>query len=91
MPYAAARNLKDDKGQFLVHHPVACVDCHDPKTMGLRVTRPGFLAGIKAFKAKQGVADFDPNRDATRREMRAYVCGQCHVEYSFKGPGKIVT
>ena len=91
MPYAEARNLKDDKGQLLVQHPVACVDCHEPKTMGLRVTRPGFLAGIKAFKAKQGVADFDPNRDATRQEMRSYVCGQCHVEYYFKGPGKIVT
>ena len=23
--------------------------------------------------------------------MRSYVCGQCHVEYYFKGPGKIVT
>ena len=22
-------------------HPVSCVDCHDPKTMELRVTRPG--------------------------------------------------
>ena len=28
-------------------HPVACVDCHDPKTMELRVTRPGFLLGIR--------------------------------------------
>ena len=91
MPYAEARNLKDDKGQLLVQHPVACVDCHEPKTMGLRVTRPGFLAGIKALKAKQGVADYDPNRDATRQEMRSFVCGQCHVEYYFKGPGKVVT
>jgi nitrite reductase (cytochrome c-552) len=23
--------------------------------------------------------------------MRAFVCGQCHVEYYFKGPGKVVT
>jgi nitrite reductase (cytochrome c-552) len=23
--------------------------------------------------------------------MRSFVCGQCHVEYYFKGPGKIVT
>ena len=23
--------------------PVACIDCHDPRTMQLRVTRPGFL------------------------------------------------
>jgi nitrite reductase (cytochrome c-552) len=25
---------------------------------------------------------------ATRQEMRTYVCGQCHVEYYFKGPEK---
>ena len=25
---------------------------------------------------------------ATRQEMRSYVCGQCHVEYYFKGPEK---
>src|SRR6201988_1675205 len=23
--------------------------------------------------------------------MRTFVCGQCHVEYYFKGPGKVVT
>src|SRR5499433_2403068 len=91
MPYREAREMKDDKGQPLVQHTVACLDCHDPKTMSVRVTRPGFIAGIKALKAKQGVADYDPNRDASRQEMRSFVCGQCHVEYYFKGPGKIVT
>jgi nitrite reductase (cytochrome c-552) len=91
MPYREARELKDDRGQPLVQHPVSCVDCHDPKTMAIRVTRPGFLAGIRALKAKQGVADYDPNRDATRQEMRSFVCGQCHVEYYFEGPGKVVT
>ena len=30
----------------LVTHPVSCVDCHDPKTTQLRVTRPAFLLGI---------------------------------------------
>ena len=91
LPYADARNLKDDAGQPLIQHPIACVDCHDPKTMGVRVTRPGFINGIKALKAKQGVADYDPNRDASRQEMRSFVCGQCHVEYYFKGAGKVVT
>lgn len=67
------------------HHPVSCVDCHDPKTMALRVTRPGFINGIKALKAKEGIKDYDPNRDATRQEMRSFVCGQCHVEY-YCGP-----
>src|ERR1044071_6594899 len=83
MPYFEARKL--------VSHPVACIDCHAPDTMQLRVTRPGFLEGIKALKASQGVADYDPNTMATRQEMRAYVCGQCHVEYYFKGKEKRLT
>ena len=66
-------------------HPVSCVDCHDPDTMKLRVQRPPFIAGIKALKAKQGIKDFDVNRDATRQEMRSFVCAQCHVEY-YCGP-----
>jgi nitrite reductase (cytochrome c-552) len=80
MPYFEARKL--------VTHPVACIDCHDPSTMQLRVTRPGFLEGIRALKASQGVKDYDVNRSATRQEMRAFVCGQCHVEYYFRGPDK---
>jgi nitrite reductase (cytochrome c-552) len=80
MPYPEARQR--------VRHPVACIDCHDAQTMELRVTRPGFLEGIRALKAAQGVTDYDVNRHASRQEMRAYVCGQCHVEYYFKGPEK---
>ena len=80
MPYFEARKL--------VSHPVACIDCHDSSTMQLRVTRPGFIEGIRAFKAAQGVQNYDVNKQATRQEMRAYVCGQCHVEYYFKGPEK---
>jgi nitrite reductase (cytochrome c-552) len=70
---------------------VACIDCHEPTTMQLRVTRPGFIEGIRLLKASQGVknaATWDVNREATRQEMRTYVCGQCHVEYYFKGPQK---
>jgi nitrite reductase (cytochrome c-552) len=82
-------------------HPVACLDCHDPKTMALRVTRPGFLLGIAALarsaepvphirtieRWRQGdrKAAYDPNTDGTRQEMRSFVCGQCHVEY-YCGP-----
>jgi nitrite reductase (cytochrome c-552) len=72
-------------------HPIACIDCHDPNTMALRVTRPGFLEGIKALKASQGVPDYDVNAMATRQEMRSFVCGQCHVEYYFKGAEKRLT
>ena len=83
MPYADARKL--------VTHPVACIDCHDPRTLQLRVTRPAFLEGIRLVKAAEGLTDYDVNRDATRQEMRTYVCGQCHVEYYFKGPEKRLT
>jgi nitrite reductase (cytochrome c-552) len=74
-----------------VSHPVACIDCHDPSTMQLRVTRPAFMIGIQKVKAAQGVQNYDVNRDATRQEMRSYVCGQCHDEYYFKGPEKELT
>lgn len=74
-----------------VKHPVSCIDCHEPTTMALRVTRPAFIEGIRAFKASQGVKDYDPNTMASAQEMRSFVCGQCHVEYYFKGPEKRLT
>ncbi len=79
-PYMEARKL--------VEHPVACIDCHEPKTLQLRVTRPAFIEGMRTLKASQGIENYDPNTMATRQEMRAFVCGQCHVEYYFKGPEK---
>ncbi len=72
-------------------HPVSCVDCHDPSSMALRITRPAFMEGIAAYKASLGIRDYDVNRQATRAEMRSYVCGQCHVEYYFKGKEKRLT
>ena len=83
MPYFEARKL--------VSHPVTCIDCHDSQTMALRVTRPAFIEGIRAVKASQGVQNYEVNTHATRQEMRAFVCGQCHVEYYFKGPEKRLT
>jgi nitrite reductase (cytochrome c-552) len=83
LPYADAAKL--------IEHPVACIDCHDSQTMALRITRPAFMEGITAYKASQGVTNYDVNRDATRQEMRSYVCAQCHVEYHFKGPEKRLT
>lgn len=86
--------------------PVSCVDCHDPKTMNLRVTRPGFIKGIRELAEsdapvphlpsveiwRQGSRKepYDPNRDATRNEMRSFVCGQCHVEYYCAGKNPLV-
>ncbi len=80
MPYVEARKL--------VTHPVSCIDCHASDTMQLRVTRPAFIEGMRALKTSQGVKDYDVNSMATRQEMRSFVCGQCHVEYYFKGPEK---
>src|SRR4051812_10595712 len=77
MPFADAVKL--------VTHPVSCIDCHDSQTLKLRVTRPAFIEGMRALKASQGVNDYDVNKQASPQEMRAYVCGQCHVEYYFKG------
>ncbi len=78
-------------------HPVSCPDCHDPQSMSLRVTRPGFINGIRALAASDAPVPalpsvgiwragsrkepYDPNRDASRNELRSFVCGQCHVEY----------
>lgn len=83
MPYPEARTN--------VKHPLSCIDCHDPKTMELRVTKPAFMVGISAYKKFQGFPNYDVNKDATKQEMRTFVCGQCHVEYYFKGPEKTLT
>lgn len=99
MPYWDARQLVD--------HPVSCVDCHDPEMMHLRVTRPGFVYGIRALAESDDpvphlpsierwrIGDranpYDPNTLATRQEMRTFVCAQCHVEYHFAAPNKQLT
>ncbi|MCU0696828.1 MAG: ammonia-forming cytochrome c nitrite reductase subunit c552, partial [Myxococcaceae bacterium] len=94
LTYQEANKQVHDMGHG---HPVSCVDCHDPKTMKIRVTRPGFIRGIQALAksdapvpgmdsilqwrlgGKKG--EYDPNTDASRNELRSFVCGQCHVEY----------
>ncbi len=70
-----------------VKYPVTCIDCHDPDTMALRITRPSFMEAVKTWKAAEGEPDYDWTQ-ATRQEMRSFVCGQCHVEYYFFGPDK---
>jgi nitrite reductase (cytochrome c-552) len=78
-------------------HPVTCIDCHDPQTMAIRVTRPAFVNGIGELAAGDAPVPhltsvekwrrgdrsepYDPNVHATRQELRSFVCGQCHVEY----------
>jgi nitrite reductase (cytochrome c-552) len=66
-----------------LHTGSSCADCHDPKTMQLRITRPAFINAMK----DRGI----DVTQATRQEMRTYVCAQCHVEYYFKGDNKVLT
>ncbi len=83
--------LPYEEATKLAEHPVSCIDCHEADTMKLRVTRPAFIEGIRAYKASQGVDNYDVNSMASAAEMRTFVCGQCHVEYYFKGPEKRLT
>lgn len=99
MPLSEARKL--------VEHPVTCLDCHEPDTLQLRVTRPGFLVGVQslatsddpvphfqsigAWRNGDRTTPYDPNSMASRQEMRSMVCTQCHVEYYFKGSERLVT
>jgi nitrite reductase (cytochrome c-552) len=66
-----------------LHTGTSCADCHDPKTMELRITRPAFKNAMEERGIDLG--------KATRQEMRTYVCAQCHVEYYFKGDNKVLT
>ncbi len=86
--FEAINQLPYEEARSHVNHPVCCIDCHDPETMQLRVTRVAFMEGIRAYKASQGIPDYDVNKMASHQEMRAFVCGQCHVEYYFKGTEK---
>ena len=77
-----ASNWHDLKAEM--KHPIGCLDCHDPKTMALRISRPALREAYKVVTGKS--VD-----KAGHQEMRSLVCAQCHVEYYFKGPGKYLT
>lgn len=65
-------------------HAIGCLDCHDPDTMKLRISRPALIEGFAA----QG----KDITQATHQEMRSLVCAQCHVEYYFaKTPQNYLT
>jgi len=69
-------------GKIVVNH-IGCQDCHDPKTMNLRITRPALAEAWQ----RRGL---DITK-ASHQEMRSLVCAQCHVEYYFQGEGKYLT
>lgn len=63
-----------EKGHEFVN-PIGCQDCHDPKTMDLRITRPALIEALQ--RQGKDIKSFSHN------EMRSLVCAQCHVEYYF--------
>lgn len=66
-----------------LHFGSSCADCHDPVTMDLRITRPALINALNA----RGI----DVTQASRQDMRTYVCAQCHVEYYFLGDDKTLT
>jgi len=58
-----------------VVNPIGCGDCHDAKTMNLRISRPALIEAFE--RTGKDVAK------ASYQEMRSLVCAQCHVEYYF--------
>ena len=58
-----------------ISHPIGCADCHDSKTMNLRVSRPALREAYAAMGK-----DIDK---VSQQELRSLVCAQCHVEYYF--------
>ncbi len=93
----AGKAVPPDHAMMGEAHPVSCIDCHDPSSMAVRITRPGFMLGMAALAAGDAEVPhlpsvekwrrgdrkepYDPNTMATRQELRSFVCGQCHVEY----------
>jgi len=86
--WAEMNKMKYADAAALAKAPVGCIDCHEPGTMKLHITRPVLINGLKALKGQ----DYDVNTMATTQEMRTYVCAQCHIEYYFAdGDNKVLT
>lgn len=75
--------MKFDDLKTEVTHPIGCLDCHEPNTMKLRVTRPALREALERQGRKLD--------EISHQEMRTLVCAQCHVEYYFKGQGNYLT
>ncbi|MDF2557275.1 MAG: nitrite reductase [Bacillales bacterium] len=70
-------------GEEMHQGAVGCSTCHKPNTMELTVTRPGFIEKMTEI----GI-DLE---HASQKDMKNYVCAQCHVEYYFRGDNGEVT
>jgi nitrite reductase (cytochrome c-552) len=66
-----------------ITQPIGCANCHEANTMKLVVTNPALEEAL--------IAQGKDWKTFTRQEMRTVVCGNCHVEYYFKGDEKYLT
>jgi len=71
--FAGYARSKDHQG-LPSRHPAVCQDCHDPRSLGLRISRKPFLEAM----GRRGI---DVGK-ATHQELRTYVCAQCHATHS---------
>jgi nitrite reductase (cytochrome c-552) len=73
-----ATNFHDLKKE--VSFPIGCQDCHDPRTLRLRITRPALIEGLAGLGRDV--------RQVAHQDMRSLVCAQCHVEYYLRAQPK---
>ncbi len=57
-------------------HSIGCALCHEPTNMELRIQS----IPLNEALLRQGI-DW---KEASKNDMRSYVCAQCHVEYYFE-------
>lgn len=68
-----AANFHDLTGE--INNAIGCLDCHDPETTALRISRPALK---EAFEAMGQTIE-----TVGLQDMRSLACAQCHVEYYF--------
>ena len=65
-----------------INFDIGCANCHDAESMDLIVTNPAFENALAAQEIDWTTY--------TQEEMQTVVCGNCHVEYYFQGPDKLL-
>jgi len=68
------RGSWETKGPEVVNS-IGCADCHDARSMELRISRPALVEAYERLGKNI--------EDVSHQEMRSLVCAQCHVEYYF--------
>ena len=69
---------------------LGCADCHNTASPEFAKGKPE-LTLSRPYAARAMEAIGKPFEKAGRFDQQSMVCGQCHVEYYFKGDGKYLT